>query len=342
MFAAPKSVTRREFLRDSVAIGAGLGLAPWQYAAAASPFPDHNLRAVIPTAAGGASDRLSRTFCDVWSKHIGAPTEFKFYPGAAGQVGYEVYLGKNAHDGYSLLLGNMDADVIMYVLQNPPYKYPQDYIYFCRLDSDDNVVFVPKDSPVKTIKDLVALGKKQSVTVGTSRLPHPGSIGMLALAEATGAQFNLVPYGGTNKTLNAVITGEVLCGIASSGMAMNLLDQIRVLSVFSDENKLSSLMGGAPAINKVLGTHIPDLPSSRAWAIHADVLKLFPERFEKINTTMKATFLDPEYQKGYIKTGAPWAAVQYGDREVCAKHAGLMIELTNRYRAVISASKKKA
>ncbi|MBK5205207.1 MAG: hypothetical protein JJD98_07315 [Polaromonas sp.] len=340
MLVPPKSATRRDFLRDSVTIGTVLGLAPLQYAAAASPFPDHNLRAVIPTAAGGASDRLARTFCDVWSKHIGAPTEFKFYPGAAGQVGYEIYLGKNAHDGYNLLLGNMDADVIMYVLQAPPYKYPQDYIYFCRLDSDDNVVFVAKDSPFKTIKDLVAHAKTQRVTVGTSRLPHPASIGMLVLAEATGAQFNLVPYGGTNKTLNAVITGEVQCGTASSGMAINLLDQIRVLGVFSDENKLADLMGGAPAINKALGTRIPDLPSSRAWAIQADVLKQYPERFEKINTTMKAVFLDPQYQKDYTKTGAPWAAVHYGDREVCAKHTSQMIELANRYRGIISASRK--
>lgn len=55
---------------------------------------------------------------------------------------------------------------------------------------------------------------------------------------------------------------------------------------------------------------------------------------------MKAVFLDPQYQKDYTKTGAPWAAVHYGDREVCAKHTSQMIELANRYRGIISASRK--
>src|SRR5665647_741608 len=101
MLVSPKSATRRDFLRDTAAIGAGLGLglAPWQYATAADPFPEHNLKAVIPTAAGGASDRLARTFCDVWSKHIGAPTEFKFYPGAAGPVSY-THLRAHETDSY--------------------------------------------------------------------------------------------------------------------------------------------------------------------------------------------------------------------------------------------------
>lgn len=339
MFLSQKPAMRRDFLKASVAVGAGLSLAPFQGALAAGPFPDHGFNVVIPTRAGGSSDRLARTFSDVWAKHIGVSAEFKFYPGAAGQVGNEIYLGKNAHDGYNLLLGNMSADSIVTVVQHPAYKYPEDYIYFCRIDSDDNVVFVAKDSPFKTIKDLVAHAKKQSVPVGVSRLPHPASIGMLVLAEATGAQFNLVPYGGSNNVLNAVITGEMLCGTASSGVAIGISDQVRVLGVFSDENKLEAKMGGAPAINKVFGTRIPDLPSSRAWGIHTDVIKQYPERFEKINTTMKAVFTDPAFEKEYVKTGSPWEAVQYGDREACAKHTKEMTELAIRYRSVISASR---
>jgi tripartite-type tricarboxylate transporter receptor subunit TctC len=336
-----KPATRRDFLKTSTAVAVGLGLAPLQRATAAGNFPDHNLSVVVPTREGGSADRLARTFCDIWSNHIGAKFEFKFYPGASGEVGYEVYLGKRAHDGYNLLFGNMGPETIMYVVQKPPYQYPQDYIYFCRVDVDDNVVFVAKNSPFKTLKDLVAHAKQQTVPVATSRLPHPASIGMLALAEATGAKFNLVPYGGSNPAVSAVITGEAQCGTASSGVAIRIGDQVRVLGVFSDENKLADQMGGAPSVNKVFGTHIPDLPSSRAWAIHADVPKRYPQRFEKLNATAKAVFTDPEYKKVYAKTKAPWAAIQYGDREVCAKYADNMVKLADRYRSIISASRKK-
>jgi tripartite-type tricarboxylate transporter receptor subunit TctC len=336
-----KLATRRDFLKASAAVGASLGLAPLRHASAAGKFPDHNLDVVVPTREGGAADRLARTFCDVWSKHIGAKFEFKFYPGASGEVGYEVYLGKRAHDGYNLLFGNMGPETIMYVVQKPPYKYPQDYVYFCRVDVDDSVVFVPQRSPFKTLKDLVAHSKQQTVSVATSRLPHPASIGMLALAEATGAKFNLVPYGGGNPTLSAVITGEVQCGILPASVAIRAGDQVRILGVFSDENKLADQMNGAPSVNKVFGTHIPDLPSAHAWAIHADVLKKYPERFEKINATAKAVFTDPKYKEVYLKTKAPWAAIQYGDRAVCEKYADNMIKLAQRYSGIISASRGK-
>ncbi len=108
-----KPITRRDFLKTSTAVAVSLGLAPLQRATAAGTFPDHNLNVVVPTREGGSADRLARTFCDIWSKHIGAKFEFKFYPGASGEVGYQVYLGKRAHDGYNLLFGNMGPETIM-------------------------------------------------------------------------------------------------------------------------------------------------------------------------------------------------------------------------------------
>jgi tripartite-type tricarboxylate transporter receptor subunit TctC len=331
---------RRGFLKASAALGAAAGLAPLGRALAADAYPDHAFRVVVPTRQGGAAERLARTFSQAWRTHLGADFEFSYYPGASGQVGYELYLGKDPHDAYHLLFGNMGPEMIMYVIQKPPYKYPQDYIYFCRLEVDDSAVFVPKGSPYKTIEQLVDDAKKQTIPVATSRLPHPASIGMLALAEATKAKFNLVPYGGGNPTSTAVITSEVPCGVLPASVPIRLSDQVRILGVFSDENKLSGAMGGAPSVNKVFGTRIPDLPSAHAWAIHRDVLDKYPERYAKLDRTAKSVFGDPAFKAAYVKTKAPWEEIQYGDRQVCHAYAEHMVELANRYRGIISASRK--
>src|SRR5262245_34900115 len=272
--------TRRRLLAGA---SAALALAP--LGTRAQAFPSKNMRVVIPTGQGGGADRLARTFDDFWAPQLKTNFEYGFFPGAAGQVGYEVYLHKRERDGHNLLFGNMGPEMIMYALQKPGYKFPEDYQYFCRLDVDDSVVFVRKQSPFKRLEDVVAEGRKRAVNVAVSRLPHPASIGMLALGSAAKARFNLVPYGGGNPTAVSVLNGEADCGALPVAGVVALGDQMRVLGIFNDDNRMAKYTGNAPAVNKVFGTRIPPLYSSRAWAIHSEVVQKFPERFALLEKT---------------------------------------------------------
>ena len=224
------SQTRRRIVAGGAA---ALALGPLRGHAQA--FPSKNIRVVIPTGQGGGADRLARVFDDFWGPLLKANFEYGFFAGAAGQVGYELYINKRERDGHNLLFGNMGPEMIMYALQKPPYRFPEDYQYFCRLDVDDSVVYVRRQSPFKRLEDLVAEGKKRAVNVAVSRLPHPASIGMLALGNATKAKFNLVPYGGGNPTSVAVMNGEADAGALPIAGVVALGDQMRVLGVFNDD-----------------------------------------------------------------------------------------------------------
>ncbi|MGQ0677921.1 MAG: tripartite tricarboxylate transporter substrate-binding protein, partial [Rhodospirillales bacterium] len=306
---------------------------------AEAAFPERTIKVVIPTAQGGGADRLARSFADIWRKSLGAAFEFDFYPGGAGQVGYELFVNKRDRDCHNLLFGNMGPEMIMYALQKPNYKFPDDYFYFCRTDVDDSAVYVRAASPFKRIEDVVAEGKKRTVTVATSRLPHPATIGMLALGEATGAKFNLVPYGGGNPTTVAVLNGEVDCGVIPVAEPIKMGDKTRTLAVFNDANRVAKYTADAPPVNKVFGTKIPELSSSRAWAVHTQAAAKFPDAFKRLNETARQVSADPAYKEVFVKTTGPWEAVAYGDREVCTKYALGMIELAERYRALLTAKK---
>jgi tripartite-type tricarboxylate transporter receptor subunit TctC len=304
-------------------------------------FPSRNMRVVIPTGQGGGADRLARVFDDYWGAQLKAKFEYAFHPGAAGQVGYELYLHKRERDGHNLLFGNMGPEMIMYALQKPPYRFPGDYQYFCRLDVDDSVVFVRQKSPFKRIEDLVAEGKKKTVNVAVSRLPHPASIGMLALGNAVKARFNLVPYGGGNPTQVAVLNGEADCGALPIAGVVSLGDQLRILGIFNDDpQKLAKYLGNAPSVNAAFGTKLPPLYSSRAWAIHSEVIDKFPDRFALLEKTARAVFDMPKYREEYAKTGAPIETIQFGDRATCTRYANSMVELANEYRGLLTAKKK--
>ena len=329
--------TRRRLLAGA---SAALALAP--LGARAQAFPSKNMRVVIPTGQGGGADRLARAFDDFWAPQLKTSFEYGFFPGAAGQVGYELYMSKRERDGHNLLFGNMGPEMIMYALQKPPYRFPEDYQYFCRLDVDDSIVFVRKQSAFKRLEDVVAEGKKRAVNVAVSRLPHPASIGLLALGNAVKARFNLVPYGGGNPTTVAVMNGEADCGALPLAGIVALGDQMRILGVFNDEAaKMAKYTGNAPAVNKVFGTKIPNLYSSRAWAIHTEVIEKHPERFALLEKTARQVFDNPKYREEYAKTGAPIETIQFGDRKLCTEYAKGMVALTNEYRSLLSAKEKK-
>jgi tripartite-type tricarboxylate transporter receptor subunit TctC len=325
---------RRRRLLAAAAAATITGAAP---RAGAQAFPSRNMRVVIPTGQGGGADRLARVFDDFWAPLLKVQFEYGFFPGAAGQVGYEVYLNRREKDGHNLLFGNMGPEMLMYALQRPPYRFPEQYQYFCRLDVDDSIVFVRGQSRIRNIEDLVAEAKRRTVTVAVSRLPHPASIGVLALGDAVKGKFNLVPYGGGNPTTVAVMNGEVDAGALPLAGIVALGEGMRILGVFNDDNRLARHTGNAPSVNAVFGTRIPALYSSRAWAIHAEVIEKFPDRFALLEQTAKQVFDNPAYRDAYVKTGAPIETLQYGDRDVCTRYAQAMVALANEYRALLSA-----
>jgi tripartite-type tricarboxylate transporter receptor subunit TctC len=333
--------SRRDVLGGLGAMGAA-GLIGLPGAAEAASFPTGKFTVTIPTRQGGGAERLARAFDATWSKKLGQPFEYEFFPGASGQVGYTLFIKKRPHDGHHLLFGNMGPEMIMYALRNPAYKFPDDYIYFCSVDVDDSAFYVRNDSRFKRVEDIVAEAKKKPLNVATSRIPHPASIGALALGEATGAKFNLIPYGGGNPTITAVLNGEVEVGVLPISSPARLPQKIRILGVFNKtKNVLAAQTNNAPTINSVFGTKIPDLYSSRSWAIHADWANKNPDAMKKLEETAAQTVADPAFKAAFAKTGAPAEVLQYGDRKSCTEYALAMVELANKYKPILTAKRKR-
>lgn len=334
--------TRRGLLKGATAVAgaAALGAFPLRSAKADEKYPSRNIRVAIPTKEGGGVDDAARAFTSIWSKHLGANFEYGYYPGASGQVGYEIFVKKLAADGYTLLFGNIGPEMIMYATQKPGYKYPDDYVYFASIDVDDSVIWVSKDSKFKTIQDLVEEGKKRTVNFSTSRLPHPSSLGVLALAEATGAKFKLIPYGGGNPARSAAITGEVDACATFMGSSIKFRDQINFLTVFQKKNRLPGQTNDAPPVNSVFGTKIPAMTGTRAWAIQTKAIKEFPDRYEMLKKTVKATFEDPEYKASVKSAKLLWEFAEFGDEAACNEDAKEIVALATKYKEMISGSKK--
>lgn len=332
------TVTRRTTLQGLGALGlaGAAGSAP---AGAQARFPSRKMNVVIPTGQGGGAERLARAFDAVWSKKLSQPFEYEFHPGAAGQVGYTLFVQKREKDGHNLLFGNMGPEMLMYALQKPAYKFPEDYIYFCSTDVDESCVFVRRQSPFKSIEEVVDAAKKRPLNTGTSRIPHPASIGILELGRQTKSRFNLIPFGGGNPTQVAVLSGEVDIGVLPIAGVINMKEQFRCLGVFNESNPVADRTDNAPSINKVFGTKIPALYSSRSWAIHTQFADKSPKEFAILEKSASEVMTDGGFLEQAVKNGESRELLKYGDRASCTRYALSMIDLANEFRSVLTARK---
>ena len=228
----------------------------------------------------------------------------------------------------------MGPEVLNWAIQAPTFDV-NDYFYFGQVDKDPGCLFVGAESKLQTLDDVIAEGKKRKLNVGTSRMAHPASIGLLALGEATGAQFNLIPLSGGKNTVAGAVTGEVDFSVLTSGSVIAAGEAVKTLLVFG-ENRVGAALNDAPSMNSVYGTDLPEMLSSRAFGIHKKAADDHPDRMDKLTSTFKATFDDPALLAAYIASKGTPEYLSYGGIEECKTFTNAMLELGAKYKDLLS------
>jgi tripartite-type tricarboxylate transporter receptor subunit TctC len=327
--------------RRTVLLGGAAALATAPLSRAfAQAFPSENLKVMVATREGGGADRNLRAFWSVWKNYLKTDMEASFYPGGAGRVAYEKYMGIAKPDGYTLLFGNMGPEVLNWVVQPPSgFKFPGDYVYFNQVDVDPSCIFIDaKKSTFKSIDDIVAEGKKRTLNVACSRIAHPASLGALAIARHTGAKFNLVPLSGGRNVYASVSSGEMDIGAIPLSGVVERHTTFKTVLVFDDEpysKELTAQLYDAPRANKHFGIKLPDLHSARAFAIKTEAIEKHPDRFKVLSDTSAKVFADPAFKVAIEKTKAPWELVRHGNRERCAKYVQEIVAIGEQYKDLL-------
>ena len=83
--------------------------------AAAQPFPSRPVKIVVPAAAGGATDALSRSIASRLAEVWNQPVVVENRPGATQIIGGE-YVAKSPPDGYTLLISDAATFVMNPIL----------------------------------------------------------------------------------------------------------------------------------------------------------------------------------------------------------------------------------
>ena len=218
----------------TTALCAGLSVP----AAAQSDFPAKNLQMVVPYTAGGSSDVMSRAIAQrlaaAWGKNVVVDNR----AGASGMIGAEL-VAKADPDGYTLLGTTSSYPATAATRAKLPFDPAKAIVAVGTIARAPMLVAVHPSVPVKNIKELIALAKKNpgKFNYGSSGTGGNNHFSGALFAAAAGINMVHVPYKGISLAVTAVASGEIEILVSSSSALLPVTqgNRVRILGVTSLE-----------------------------------------------------------------------------------------------------------
>ena len=184
----------------------------WLMASTAlATYPERPLRYVIPSAAGGGPDTAARVVMAELSRQLGQQIVVDNRAGGSGVIGTEM-IAKATPDGYIIGHGNIQTlGITRSVLSRLPYNPDKDLQPVVQMYFTPNLLTVTPSLPVKSVQELVALGRARPKAL-TYASQGIGSSGHMAgeLFKIT-AKLDIVhvPYKGAAPAIQDLMGGHV-------------------------------------------------------------------------------------------------------------------------------------
>jgi len=202
---------------------------------ALAAFPDKPLSMVVTYPPGGATDFQARIVTTLSSdeKFFGQPIVIINKPGAGGRVGWNWFAEKAATDGYWLSTYNAPHFIAQSLVFSDSKFNVDSFEPVATWGADPAVLIVPKDSPFKTIKDLVDFAKANpgKVTVNGAGLFVGHHIAMLQLAKAADINLTYVPEQGGTPAMQSVMGAKVMAGFNNLADAYRNRETVNILAI---------------------------------------------------------------------------------------------------------------
>ena len=207
--------------------------------AQAQEWPQKPVRIVVPTAPGGSIDLSARLVANHLQQKWGQPVIVENRAGAAMRIGADA-VAKARPDGYTLLFAHDGAMAMnVAVFKSLPYDPVKDFEPLAMIASLPLVLMVNEKVPVQSVRELVALAKKNP---GSLNHASGGTATLLALElfkASTGVDVQSVPFMGGSTTVNAVMSGSVemlIADLSTAGPALQS-PQVKLLAVSTLERQ---------------------------------------------------------------------------------------------------------
>lgn len=180
-------------------------------AQAQEKYPSKPVRVIVPFAAGGATDVLSRIASNELTQKLGQSFIVENNTGAGGLIGAaQVHNAKP--DGYTLLAGSPGPITIMPAISRTPINFnaERDFVPITLIADSPGAFVVGKNSNFRSVQEILTAAKASpgKITCGSSGVGAFSHLNCELLKSLAGVDITHVPYRGAAPALMDLVAGN--------------------------------------------------------------------------------------------------------------------------------------
>lgn len=196
--------------RRSLVIAASLFALTFTVAGHAADFPERPITVVVPYSPAGGVDIITRLVTNAMAQNLNQSIVVENKPGGGTNIGMQT-VARSTPDGYTLLTASNTLTTNKALYDKLSYDPDTAFEYIGRIAEAALVVVVNTNSPIKTLDELVKVGKAEpeSLSFGTAGVGSSGHMASEQLMAVGGFKGVHVPYKGGSAAVTDLLGGRL-------------------------------------------------------------------------------------------------------------------------------------
>ena len=268
----------------------------------AQDLPNKPIHVVIAFPAGGPTDFVGRLVAEKVKDILGRTIIIENKAGANGALGAD-YVAKSEPDGTTLFLTTLGAvGVTPHMRSDVPYDSIKDFAPVTNVVLNTTLIVVRAESPLKTMKDLVAAAKAKpgEMTFASTGVGSPPHLTLELLQGVAGVKFVHVPYRGAAPALTDLLGGQVQLFAADAPVLMSSIKGGKIRALGAASGQRNPMLPDVPTLAE---QGYPNIVVDNWYGLLAPA-KTPPAIIAKINDAFVKAINDPVVKKKLIDLGA--------------------------------------
>ena len=218
----------------------------------AQSYPNKPVKLVVPFVTGGATDIVARLVAQKLSGIWGQSVVVENRAGAGGNIGADA-VAKSAGDGYTILVTSGSiVTVNPHVYKTMPFDARADLLPVTNLASGPQVLVVNNAVPAQTLKEFIALAKKNpsQLNFGSAGVGSQVHMAAESFVYAAGIDAQHVPYKGEAASYTDLAGGQVQFVVGNIAGAKAHIDAGRVRPLGVTSKTRSPQLPNVPTLHE--------------------------------------------------------------------------------------------
>ena len=298
--ASPAGVREKRKMLKSFAAAAAMFVAFGVGAASAADYPSRPITVVVPFAAGGPTDTVTRLVAESMGKDLGQQLVVENVGGAGGTLGAG-RVAKSDPDGYTLLLHHIGMSTSATLYRKLPYDTLNAFDYVGLVTEVPMTIVARSDLEPADLKGLIDYLKanKDKVTYANAGVGAASHLCGMLLMSKIETPLTTVPYKGTGPVMTDLVGKQV---DLTCDQTTNTTNQIKTGKIKAYATTTKERVPALPDVPTATEAGLPGFEVGIWHGVYAPK-GTPPEILKKLTASLQKALKDPNVVKRFADLG---------------------------------------